>query len=226
MTTFDAEALPYTPRPLTRKELSKLDIYSYHSPKCNRLVRLVEPLRFGLGLLLEFDPTVLIYAERPRLLSSPQGLYEIDFWWLDKGGQESMAILVEHAKADIDAAGRRPHRQADALLVAAEKACLPLQFVLEADLVAKQHAMRTALRLLPSVQIATQLANLDELRREILDLFQHFDCMRVEHVVTSVRSECNADVRCAIAYLIHRGELVLVDPGTVCNMSRLRRGEA
>lgn len=223
MGTLNTQELPFSPRKLNKKELTTLDIYSYISPKAGRLVRVVGPIRLGYALLLEFDPAVVAYVERPRLIQSTQGLYEVDYWFTKRSGQESMVLLVEARAERVDSAGRRQHRAAEALLIAAEKANLPLSFVHEHELLTHQHSMCSALRLLPSVQIAGQLLNAYELRREILKLFEQFDVMRVEHVISAVPCGFAGDVRCVIAELLHRGELALVDSATVHQMSRLRR---
>jgi hypothetical protein len=199
---------PYTSRTLTRRELQKLDIHTFNSPKEDtRMVRVVGLPNLALALRLEFDPTIIAYTERPRLLRCGADVYEFSYWYLERGGRETLALLVPTPDSAPAEGGRRRHRRAEQLLDAARAAHLPLSFVFESELVAQGQELATFLRMLPSVQIARRLANRYPLREHILRIVTQFDRCRLSQLVSALEGYAPADVQCVTCDLAHAGLL-------------------
>jgi hypothetical protein len=218
-----APVRPYEAREFNHRELQRKDIYSYFSPKEDRLVRVSGPLNLAFALLLEFKPEVRGFIERPRTLACGTDAYEVDFWYVDAANRERMTMTVP-AKSSVAAeGGRRRHRRALQLVEAAEAAHLPLEFEQEAQLLEQTHAVQNAFRLLPSVQLAHRLPNRAVFREQVLTLLTQFECLRIEHVEANLDRFPRPDIRCVVADLLHSGDIVLVDSGPIRIMSRIKR---
>lgn len=83
----------FSSRVLTEAEQKKLDTYAFWSPKESRVVTVVEPCRLAIALELEFRPTIVEYAERPRSISTPTGLIELCFAYRTTSGTEHYEIF-------------------------------------------------------------------------------------------------------------------------------------
>lgn len=199
--------LPYRPRDLTLRELQKQDVLRYLSPKQGELVTVVGVPRLMQGLELEYDPKVVAFVPRPRFLEVGEHRYEFSFWHRDSGGREVLSLLVRPSETVSGAGGRHRHRQAEALLAAAEAAKLPLRFVIEADQPRRSIRHANFYRLLPSVQAAHRLANRLALRSHVLELVGGRERMRLDQLDQQMSNFLKADVRCAVADLLHAGEL-------------------
>lgn len=198
---------PYIARDLTRRELLKEDIHSYYSPKERRLIRVIGLPNLAMGLQREFGPQIVAYVERPRILTVGKDRYEFAFWTQDRDGRESLLLLVPTGNSESVSGGRRRHRQAEALLAAAEAAHLPLHFVLETDLIEQRLSLASHIRMLPSVQLAARLDNRPVLRERILEFVVEQDRCRVSHIIRSLDQYLTSDVRCVVCDLIHAGLL-------------------
>lgn len=198
---------PYKARDLTRRELLKEDIHSYYSPKERRLIRVVGLPALSMALQREFGPQFVAYVERPRILTVGKDRYEFAFWTKDREGRESLLLLVPTGSSESVSGGRRRHRQAEALLAAAEAAHLPLQFVLETELIEQRISLASHIRMLPSVQLAARLDNRPVLRERILDFVVAQERCRVSHIFRSLDNYLTSDVRCVVCDLVHAGLL-------------------
>lgn len=198
---------PYAARELTLPELRAGDIHSFESPKeQGRLVRVVGIPRIAQALLLEFDPTIVAYVERPRILQVDRRHYELCFWCREQSGRERMLLVVTHGQQEPGPGPkRRAHREAAALIEAASNAHLPLEFVAEADLLAQGPRVALAYSLLPGVQTALRLANRALLQAAIVDTLTLFPRMRFAQLLTALDGYASADVLCVLAYLLHAG---------------------
>lgn len=203
---YPAVERPYSPRDLTRRELQKLDVHTFQSPKERRRVRVVGPA-LVLALRLEFDPDVVAYVERPRRLVCGPHTYEFSFWYRERSGREHLLLLVPTSESAPLAGGRRRHRQAEQLLDAAEAAHLPLRFEHESDLIAQSNETASWLRMLPSVQLAQRLENRLPLRTRIVQIVGQFERCRMSQLEAALDGYSPADVRCITCDLAHAGLL-------------------
>lgn len=198
---------PYQPRELTKKELLRENIHAYFSPKEQRWIRICGVANLVIGLQQEFAPFITGYVERPRMLSVGNDIYEFAFWARDRDGRETLLLLVAMCSSESISGGRRRHRQAEALLAAAEAANLPLQFVLESDLMAQGALLASHIRLLSGVQLAARLDNRAVLRDRIVEFVASQQRCHVSLVVRSLDQYSMSDVRLVVCDLIHAGLL-------------------
>lgn len=214
--SFPQTDRPFEARRLTLAELRAGDIHSYWSPKEGRLVRVSGLPSIALALLLEFDPNVVAFVERPRILCAGNDRYEISFWVRERSGVERMPLIVRSCDMERGK-GRAGHRRAAALIEAATAAYIPLEFVLERDVLAQRAKIALAYRQLPSVQCATQLANRAQISDRIIAALDEFGRMRLAQLEAALGGYCEADLTCVLAYLLHQGQIQ-------CNAEdRLRR---
>ncbi len=198
--------LPYMPRQLTVSELKKLDIYLYESPKLRRRVTLVGPIALALGLQFEFDPDVLAYIERPRMLSVDGTDIDLSFWSRTRKGIEQFSLITlspEGSTAELLARNRRR----DALVTAAQRAHLSLQFVPLAQFIQAKTISPNRLRLLPFVQTASDVPQADVLGERILALFSTQARMGFAQIERSLSDFDARDTRAVACQLVHRGQL-------------------
>lgn len=202
---------PYQPRDLTRKELLREDIHSFFSPKEKRLVRVSGVPNLALMLQHEFGPQYTAFVERPRMLTVDKDIYEFASWTRDRDGRELLMLLVPTRSSESMSGGRRRHRKAEALLAAAEAAHLPLQFVLETELIEQGALLASHVRMLPGVQLAARLDNRPVLRERILDFVTNEQRCRISHILRGLERYLRSDVRCVVCDLVHAG-LLKFDP--------------
>lgn len=207
--TYPIGDRPYSARELTMPEVRAGDIHSFDSPKeGGRRVRVDGVANIAQALLLELDPGITAFTERPRQLTVENNRYELSFWCRLRSGEERMLLVVPGAAHGGQRATRRQHREAGALIDAARAAHVPLEFVYEADLLAQPERIALAYRLLPDVQTARLLTNRGVLEQEILTLIGRHERLRFSQLSGALGNFLPADVQCVVAYLLHAGALV------------------
>jgi len=201
---------PYTARELSYREVRDEDIYTFHSPKHDlRRVRVAHIATYMLALVLEFDPNVECYVERPRILKCDGQIYEFAFWYRERSGRECLPLLVPNSATNPAPSGLRRHRQAEKILAAAEQAHLPLKFEFETELLQRATELDTWLQLLPSVQLAVQMPHRFELRRRVMDVARSLGRIRASQIISALEGYPHSDVGCVIGDLIHAGLLTV-----------------
>lgn len=200
--------IPFNARPLIRKEQRRRDLYLYRSPKLKRTVEVIGALSLTVALELEFSPSTVAFVERPRLLRYGGAEVELDFWQRERSGRERFHLLVSDDALEIEPISRRRrHRSARELVEAANAAGISLEFVLEADLVARAAALGTWYRLLPYVQTAYSLPHRITIEERVLEAFSAQSRMTFMQMEATLRGLHPADVRAVVCALIHRGTL-------------------
>ncbi|MBQ4853613.1 hypothetical protein IMW82_02835 [Rhodanobacter sp. B2A1Ga4] len=199
---------PYTARELSYREVRDEDVYTFHSPKhAMRRVRVAYIATYMLALVLEFDPNVECYVERPRILKCGGDIYEFAFWYRERSGREYLPLLVPNSAIGPAPLGHRRHRQAENLLAAAEQAHLPLKFEFETELLQRATELASWHRLLPSVQLAVRMPHRFELRRRVMDVAKSLGRVRASQIASALEGYPQGDVGCVIGDLIHAGSL-------------------
>ena len=221
--SHDDMEFPFRPRSLTIAERKNRDLWSFWSPKSCRVVQLIGPLAFMVALQFEFDPNVRGYVERPRQLDVEGGAVELDFWTREPRGLERFWLLVPNDETIEPTTPRREHRRSAALIEAAQRAHVRVDFVFEFELVRRAAEIQTYKRLLPFVQTAEQLPNRDALRTQIRELFTSTDRATLDQVCGALRGFHVADVKAGIVDLIHGGELALANPRELTRFSIIER---
>lgn len=215
--------LPVQSRPLTLKERKRKDLHSYLSPKSDRVVEVIEPLRAQMALEFEFDPDVAAFVERPRTLEVGQRIVELDFFTLERGGRERFWFLVPDIESVEPNSSRRQHRQAVAFVDAANRAHLSLEFVFESDLLKRRARFSELVRLLPYAQDAMFLENRELLKDQLRSALETLQRASIDQLWSMLAGFHRADVTAAIANLIHAGEFVLASTRALDRMSIVER---
>lgn len=218
-----AEHPLFQPRPLSDRERRNEDLWLFWSPKLQRDVQVVGALAIMQALLLELNPDVRCYVERPRMLEVEGEQLELHFWTAEARGLERFWLLVPNADAIEPSTPRRAHRRAVALIESAQQAHLRLEFVFEYDLCRRAGEIHTAKRLLPYVQTAAELPNREALRTRIRELFQAVERATLDQICGELRGFPAADVRAGVADLLHAGDLALVNPREISRFSVVQR---
>jgi len=205
-------SLPFEARPLTRKEERRGDLYLYTSPKLQRPVTVIGAMTLAVALELEFSTTTAAYVERPRLLRYQDSEAELSFWQRELSGRERFQLLVSDKDSELEPKSRRRrHRDARDLINAANAAGISLEFVFEADVLAKGTSIATWYRLLPYVQTAHSLPHRQSIEGRLLEAFANQPRMTFDQCEAALGGLHPADSRAVVCALIHRG-LLLIDP--------------
>ncbi|HDS1635741.1 TPA: hypothetical protein ACXNG6_000066 [Stenotrophomonas maltophilia] len=198
----------YAPRPLARAESTRLDTYTYHSPRNDhRLVTVVEPCRLALALDLEFDPSVAAYVERPRTLLVRDRMIELCFWVSRKSGAESFIVFRRQAVASVPAL-RAEQQFCSELLEASQRAGLNLVIRKVQSILASRVANATRLELLPYVQAARRSRGVTVFVEAVMTHMRKNPVSSFHAIETSLRTTFDwRDIRSATCLLVHRGDL-------------------
>lgn len=217
-TDSDVNSRPFQPRPLTRQERRDDDLHAFQSPKeKKRRIEVIGVPALSLALLLEFNPNIVAYVERPRLLDTSAGRHELPFWVRDRQGRERFLFIVPTNASQPGQNGRRIHRRTEALLDAARRAEIQLIFVSEPDLIDQRLRITQTLRMLPYVQDVQRLPNRLYLRERVRAHFELSARARFAQIEQSMPEFAASDVRAVVCDLVHQGELT-IDPSTSLTM--------
>ncbi|MCR6686998.1 hypothetical protein [Pseudoxanthomonas sp.] len=200
------EALPYTPRDLTRAQLQRQDVYLYESPKLGRRVTVVRPSGLALALEFEFAAEIDAFVERPRLLRVDGAGQELSFWTRTHRGLEQFHLLTAYPDGHTGPA-RAAARKRDAIVATAAEAQVALRLVPETQFLRRAVENANRIRLLPYVQTARDLSKADELREHVLALFEIQTRHSFYHIERVLSSYDARDVRAITCSLIHGGQL-------------------
>lgn len=213
MTTVGASVdLPFSPRDLTRQEQRREDLYLYHSPKLARTVAVIGVLALALALELEFSAHTVGFVERPRVLPYRDREVELNFWHREQSGRERFYLLVPNSTLEVERQSRqRRHRDGRDIIQAANAAGISLQFVFEADVLAKAASIGTWFRLLPYVQTALTLPHRHSIQGRVLEAFAAQSRMTMDQIEAGLVGLNAADVRAVVCAHIHSGTLA-IDP--------------
>lgn len=220
----DGCASPFSARALTRSERRRCDLYIFRSPKLSRRIELIGCVNTALALIIEFDPDVESYVERPRTLSLASGRsIECAFWIRKRNGSERFWMLVSASETINAATPRREHRLAREVIEAAQAAHIAVEFIFEDDVRRQSATLSTWYKLLPYVQTARTLPHREALRRQVLALFDLMQRATVEHLELQLQAFHAADVRAVVFDLVHRGDLKLADSTRLSRFSVIAR---
>lgn len=93
----------FTPRKITDAEFRRSNVFVAWSKKAGRRVRLIGPTQYDAWLLIEFDPDVLWFCERPpidiELMPLEGKRRPLDFWARRRSGKQFGVVLHDMALA-------------------------------------------------------------------------------------------------------------------------------
>ena len=216
--------LPFEPRPLTKQELDREDVYITRSPRHGRSVMVVGVLRLAFWLQQEFDPAIEACVERPRSLDLYSGRnVELDFWTRSTNGKEVFWALVGVDEFSSSKDGIKPK---DAALwdQSAHNAGLSLEFVYEHELRRRAQHVANFLRLLPHVQAARRLGDSEIIAGRVKELFcAAVTSLSFNQIEASLSDFTASAVRVVVCTLIHAGWLTFPLDLPVSGGTRLTR---
>lgn len=216
--------LPFEPRPLTKQELDREDVYIIRSPRYGRSVMLVGVPRLAFWLEQEFDSAIEACVERPRTLDLHSGRsVELDFWTRSTAGKEVFWALVGVNEISSSKEGIKPK---DAALwdQSAQNAGLSLDFAYEHQLQRRAQRVANFLRLLPHVQAARRLADSALIAGRVKELFSPgVISLSFAQIEASIHDFAASAVRVAACTLIHAGWLTFPFDLPVSSSTRLTR---
>jgi hypothetical protein len=215
--THELEARPFRPRNLTLQERRDEDLHAFASPKEKDRVEVVGVPALCLGLLLEFNPNIAAYTQRPRLLLTSTERHELAFWIRDLQGRERFLFIVATKDSIPEKGGKRAHRRMEVLQEAARRLEIQLIFISEPELMEQRMRITQALRMLPYVQDAQRLGHRLYLQDRVTGFFELNRQARFMDVESSLPDFIASDVRAVVCDLIHQGALN-VDADASLNM--------
>lgn len=217
--------LPYTPRPLTRKELKRKDVYAYLSPKLDREFWVTGALGFAAALKHEFDTDVVAFVERPRTLQVSDGhTIEVEYWTRHAGGEEHLWLVVPTLDSRAAPGGKRRYRDEEHARAAADRLQVSLRFMFESELVCLGVAVGTWLQLLPYVQTAHAMDNFAAIEARVHEHFRFISAATFVDIEAALSSFNSHDVRSTVCRAIHEGWLA-IDPSRPLHVRTLVRKE-
>ena len=196
----------FVPRNLTRSELLRLDVYMYHSPKLNRGISVISPAALAMLLDFEYRPEVVTMVERPRYLKAGESSYELTFWSHTIHGQEMFHLITSFPSRTATEVHKSQLKK-ESLIEAGKNAHIALQIIPDTYFLRMARVNSNRLRILPYVQTARELPDIDEVKARILELFefqQRISFQRIEQTIQNIDSR---NIRAATCALIHSGKL-------------------
>jgi len=200
------KTLPFSPRPLSAGEQSAGDLYVYWSPKNQRRIDVLDVSSLAYALVLEFDPTVAGYVERPCAIQATESIrLSVSFWVSIPKGEDRFVFL---APTPIEASRRsqlqaRSDQEIEAI---GARSGLRITIVHDADILADQEHIAGLYRLLPFFQQASRITDIDVIMDGVAALAQSCHQVSIGELVRSL-SGSRSRVMSAIATFIAMGML-------------------
>lgn len=203
--------LPFKPRPLTRSERNRREIFVFHSPRNRRVVTVVQILHLASALRFEFDPSLLAYVERPRRIAlSPRQEIDISFWTRDRAGEERYYLAFPNAGTMGSTSGTVSIRDREALDEAAARHDLRLTYLTEREMISSIAQCAIAFELLPHVWAYSRLVSRSVIRERINRHLANNPRTTLAQLINQIDFPPDS-VRAVVAAMIHDGTLSLVD---------------
>ena len=219
--------LTYTPRPLSRGQRSRQEVFVYHSPRNRRVVTVADGANFAMALLLEFDSSIRLYVERPRQIQlNPKTRIDLSFWSRTADGEDRFHLLVPAARTARSSSGAVMLPDREELLEVGSRNGVYLTFLDEAELMSRVSQVAAAYELLPLVWASERIATRAVIAQQVTAFLEIADRRGLADMV-SVLPYPQAQTRATVAWLIHQGIVRLIDhsPGASDCVLELCRGE-
>ena len=201
-----SETAAFAPRPLKRSELLRFDVYMYDSPKIGRRVSVLRPAALAMALEHEFSPETETFVERPRYLKAGSTSYELSFWTRSVRGFEQFQLLTGFP-AGTTGELRSAQRKKDEVIQAGKDAQIALLLKPEAAYLQLARANANRMRLLPYVQTARELSDINTVKSRVVELFAYQERLSFHRIEQAIKNIDARNVRAATCALIHSGDL-------------------
>jgi len=221
------DALPYSPRLLSRQERDREDVYLLHSPKVAREASVIGPLRLAFWLEQEFTSHTSHIIERPRSLTLADGRsMELDFWTRSVTGHETFWIAVS-AEETISADRELTSKDHPQWQRAAQLAGIHVGFVFEHDLHQRAQRVANHLHMLPYVQALRRQNTSSQAIMAVKDLFSHGAfSLSFAQIDDNLSPALDSVGRMAACALVHSGWLRYDESLPLTPQTRLHREQS
>jgi hypothetical protein len=205
--------LPYQPRPLSIKEVSGSDCYTYHSYKNQRIIQLRSPLDLCQALCFEFEPNIEVYVERPRTIAITETrLIEISFWAKFYDGQECLYLTVPSSGTLPGYANSVRAAEEDLIEDAARRHGVKIKYVFERDILRNGKNISVYFRLLPYVNSTRRILSRTIIREYITDYFNTARSGTVHQLQLTLSKFDPVHVQAVMAWMVYLGILTFTEP--------------
>lgn len=195
------------PRPLTRGQHDRLNLYAARSIRLDRTIEVVGPASYELWLLLEWDASLQAVCERPLVLHDDDDHHhEPDFWIKPKGGAAYYASIVANDYLARDASGCLVPREEVTTGNVRQVGGLAMQWISDGVLRDRIIAIRNVKYLHPYATEASLWPDLKvrEAAFRRVKTRGSVSCLNVE---TDLHDYGTHRVRCELALLLHQGRI-------------------
>ena len=218
--------LTYSPRPLSRGQRSRREVFVYQSPRNHRVVTIADAACFAYGLLLEFDSCVLAYVERPRQLQlSANSRIDVSFWSVSVDGQQRFHLLVPQDRNSPGSRGAVALPSAEDLEEIALRNGVQVLYVSEAEVMSSLQGVAAAYELLPLVWDSERVTSRAVIAEQIGHLLRHVSSLSLGAIVAA-STHPHRQVVATAAWMIHQGMIRSVNhvPGAAEVVLELAHG--
>jgi len=201
----------YTPRPLSRGQRSRPQGFVYPSPRNQRVVTVAEATGFAYALLLEFNPLVRWYVERPRQLQlTPKTRIDVSFWSQDHNGEHHFHLLIPNKRLGRGTSGNVTLPAAEEMGEIARRNGLQVTCVTEADVMSSLQKVAVAYELLPLVWDSDRVPERAVIADQVCTLLRNSSPASLSNLANALNYP-NAKTRSTVAWMVHQGKVRLVD---------------
>lgn len=219
--------LTYTPRPLSRGQRSRLEVFVYQSPRNRRVVTVADRANFAMALLLEFDSSIQVYVERPRQIQlTPKTRIDLSFWSRTEDGDDRFHLLIPTARTARSSSGAVVLPGREELLEVGSRNGVHLTCLAEAELMSRLSQVAAAYELLPLVWASERIASRATIAQQVTTFLEIAERRSLADMA-SVLPFPQSRTRATVAWLIHQGVIRLIDhsPGASDCVLELCRGK-
>lgn len=219
-------SLNYTPRPLKRGQRSRREVFVFQSPRNGRVVTVADASAFAYALLLEFDPTVRIYVERPRQLQvTSKTRIDLSFWSERNDGSERFDLIVPTTLIMQSTTGSMPLPGKQDLVEIGTRNGVNLTLVTEQELASQLSQIALAYELLPLVWDSGRISARAAIAEQVKALLERAARLNLLSLAAALPYTPN-QVRATVAWMVHQGVVHLIDhtPGASDAVLELVRG--
>lgn len=203
--------LNYTPRPLSRGQRSRREVFVYQSPRNQRVVTVSDAAIFALALKLEFDPKVRGYVERPRQLQlTPKTRIDLSFWSQTTSGDQQFHLLIPATRTAHGTTGTVTLPSQEELIDIGDPNGVLLTCLSESELLSSLPQVAIAFELLPLVWASERIAKRASIAAQVKELLGRAERINLASVGGAI-PHSEHQIRATVAWMIHQGAAKLVD---------------
>lgn len=200
----------YQGRKLTQAEIRQSDYRAFHSPLLNATVETKGPAQFATALRLEFDPSVDVYAIRPRKIAVTEDeSVEIFAWVRHASGNENYIVLLPDRNSRN---ATRLSRFEDRVNRAIAASGLTVAVQRNSQCLERAGDVATLMSLLQWIRLSASVPDAMDVSRAVLSTVDLLRTPSVKEILARTASIGRMSVLSVTAALLHVGELTAQGP--------------